>query len=148
MNYIIREKTDDFDELGKRHISYGKYLARNKGRFLKSKMDCLFADWYFDWSDRRCFHDSWLQKIVIDRSENFNLQIYLLGAYHDRQIILSYDGVTSYDMPDVQSGNWEWDIDEVEVTECGSIKHKILWTSGVKWELCFNGDFKYADKVD
>jgi len=145
MDYIVGEKTDDFAELGANHASYRDYLLRNETCLKESGLSCLLADWYYDWSDKCCLHDSWLEKLTFNRllGRGCKVSLELLGAYHDKRLILIYEGVQSYDMPSISSENWEWDLDEIEVIEPGIFKHKILWTSGEKWEFLFSGKFEY-----
>ena len=145
MDYIVGEKTDEFAELEATHASYRDYLLRNETCLKESGLSCLLADWYYDWSDKCCLHDSWLEKLTFNRllGRGCKVSLELLGAYHDKRLILIYEGVQSYDMPSISSENWEWDLDEIEIIEPSKFKHKILWTSGEKWEFFFSGKFEY-----
>jgi hypothetical protein len=62
------------------------------------------AAWHCDVTDHRCIHDAWIEAISVvesgtgPRKEKRGLGIVmrLLGAYHDRYLILKFPGVRRY----------------------------------------------------
>jgi hypothetical protein len=94
--------------------------------------------WYFDPSDHRSPHDSWLESVVVSepaigaRSETRStiLTIKLLGAYHDGNIWLKYSNVKRYALAAhaVSGGHGDWRFDEFRVTEKGLLEHAIEWS--------------------
>lgn len=125
---------------------YREYLEENRSRFPKSAYDLATSDWFYDFTNHHCPHDSWLESIEIlepssgDRQEQRNCQIRikLLAAYHDGIIELTYHGVKSYELNgmQVQPGHADWRYDQFRLSEAGHLLHEIEWCSAystAKW---------------
>jgi hypothetical protein len=109
-----------------------------------------FADWHYNPSDHRCPHDAWLEYVTIrepasgERSEirGLEIEMRLLGAYHDGHLDFTYRRVQSYafDLP-YREGSWEWErlghgdwmVDEVDLAGHGNVTHEIEWLDGGHW---------------
>ena len=99
MQYILNDQSEGID--------FGRYLA-----YLESVRDRLPAHIYafasnschFDLKSRNSLHDAWLEELAVrevasgERHEvrTAQIEIRLLGPYHDRRIHLLYDDVTEY----------------------------------------------------
>jgi hypothetical protein len=101
--------------------------------------ECIRSAWYAFPEDHRCPHDAWLECVTIteiasgDRHEKRELEIQmrLLGAYHDGTIEFTYKRVTSYSLQALRAsrGHGDWLRDEVEERD-GSILHTVLLANG------------------
>jgi hypothetical protein len=105
---------------------------------LLSLRECSHSDWYFSPEDHRCPHDAWVESVTIsepasgERCEKreLQIQILLLGAYHDGTIEFTYRQVQNYSLLGSRAtGHGDWLRDEVEDRE-GSIVHDIELTTG------------------
>jgi hypothetical protein len=93
-----------------------------------------------------------------ERSEirGLEIEIRLLGAYHDGFIEFHYTEVESYylDQPHRrgqwatnQKGHKDWMVDEVDLSDNGYILHEIEWLDGAHWYIeCRNFEFKWIPK--
>lgn len=103
MSYILADQRDR--DVVTAFAAYWEYLLERRSRFPPAAYALAASEWYFDFSDHRCPHDSWLESVTIGetsmgaRHEQWTstLTIRLLGAYHDGCIEFSYPGVYDYD---------------------------------------------------
>jgi hypothetical protein len=131
---------------------YEAYLAAHRDRIPPSAYAFATAPWHYDFRDRRCPHDAWLESCAIrepagrERRERrwVEIELRLLGAFHDGHLILSYTGVTGYRVeladsfrPLPPQPDWHGDCltDEVTLTDSGAVRHVIRWSSGSRWEI-------------
>ena len=100
-------------------------------------------DWYEDHYDPRCPHDAWLNKLDFtiegrngdEQQCRKNLQIILLGAYHNGLITLTYQDVRQYhitltrkeERPGMSWGRQDWLEDKVTILTPTLIEHRINW---------------------
>jgi hypothetical protein len=97
------------------------------------------SDWYFDFSDRRCPHDNWLEFVTLSEpsmgtrheQRTSTLAIRLLGAYQDGHIELSYPEVYDCDLrgTHIGQGHGDWRCDEFRLGDSGRVIHEIEWAS-------------------
>jgi hypothetical protein len=136
MTFLL--STDGFDADGLGHYQrYKAYLRSVQAVFPPSAFALAFSDWYHDYSDHRCPHDSWLESVTVrepatgERQEERTLSIAvrLLGAYHDGHIELLYPRVFSYRLDTWQgeAGHCDWRYDELRLSERGTLIHEIEW---------------------
>ncbi|MEO8071875.1 MAG: hypothetical protein ABI686_01385 [Acidobacteriota bacterium] len=156
MTYILTKDLPDVES----HIhekrrsenwqAYQNRLQKIKKRMPLSVQEYALADWHYNFSDHRCPHDAWLEHLIVrelvsgERSEirSLEIEVKLLGAYHDGYIEFHYKEVKSYcfDQPHRQ-GKWEttkkrhkdWIVDEVDLSGNGYILHEIEWLDGGHW---------------
>jgi len=128
--------------------AYQKYLADNRTSIPPSAYEFAAADWHYNPQDPRCPHDSWVESLQIseehlpqiDRQDGIKIQLMLLGAYHDGQIRIIYEGVKSYSfnlLPDSFEikHHGDWIIDEIRLSENGWLIHEIeFWLKG-RWQI-------------
>jgi hypothetical protein len=134
MHILTAQREKDCD---KAFIKYKEYLIESKNRFPKKAYKLATSDWYFNFDDRRCPHDSWLEEINIfepakgDRNEKrvTSIRVKLLGAYHDRYIEMFYPKVYSYKliMRECKESHCDWIYDEFRLSTAGNIIHEIEW---------------------
>jgi len=115
MCILAKQRDDDVVGAFKK---YREYLEINMDKFPKKAYEQATSDWFYNFNDNKCLHDSWLESISIiepssgDRSEvrNTEIQIKLLGAYHDGCIEITYPEVYSYQLTtfDVKDGHKDW----------------------------------------
>ena len=105
---------------------------------LLSLRECRASDWYSFPEDHRCPHDAWVEGLAIFEPASGNrlekreiqIQIRLLGAYHDGTIEFIYRQVQSYSIQGTEAtGHGDWIRDEIE-DRVSSIVHKIFLTRG------------------
>ena len=135
--FILAEDRDD-DVVGA-FTRYRKYLMSVGDQFPPNAFELATSDWWFNFNDRRCPHDSWLEEAVIEEPStglrheirHTCLSLSLLGAYHDLQISIRYRGVTSLkiDATGLAGGLGNWRYDEFRITEEGLLIHEVEWMS-------------------
>lgn len=106
---------------------------------------------------RACLHDSWVERISITEvgesadmaTRQLEIEILLLGAYHDGYHHLKYSGVTRYSGQILKTvrvntpiGHGDWMVDEVTVLDSGAVKHEISFAETGTWEIICD-DFIY-----
>jgi len=137
MTFILDAQRRDPADVVSSFRRYRDYLNGVRAQFPPSAFELAVSEWYFDPSDHRCPHDSWLEEIVISepahgkRSEQRSLaaRIRLLGAYHDGVIELQYPRVFSYtfSIQDSAGGHRDWRYDQFRLSEAGHVLHEIEW---------------------
>ena len=137
MTYVLAEQRDR--DVVAAFAVYREHLEANKSRFPISAFALASSEWYFDFTDRRCPHDSWLEAVRVEEPSagqrrelrSLTMTIRLLGAYHDGYIELMYPDVYSYDLAGmhVRRGHGDFQYDEFRVGEQGRVIHEIEWAS-------------------
>jgi hypothetical protein len=112
------------------------------------------AEWHYDPEDHRCPHDAWVKSLIVSerasgsRQERRSLEVELtlLGAYHDGVLTLTYCGVRQYSLfqPPVNQqaevAHGDWLVDEVEVADASRpeaplVVHHILFSGRGVWTI-------------
>jgi len=116
---------------------YTRYLETVVDRFPPQALALANSEWWFDFSDHRCPHDSWLERLeIVEPSEGARheirtteIRVVLLGAYHDLRIHLKYVGVIGLEITGhgLSSGHGDWRYDEFRLSEKGQLLHEIEW---------------------
>jgi hypothetical protein len=133
--YILNvERKDDVAAAFKR---YRQYLAENEHLFPKSAYALASSQWYYDFNDHRCPHDSWLDSLVVQETgkgkrkekRHTSITIRLLSAYQDGVIELDYKDVISYKMQGLSGAHdgCDWLYDEFLTSKQGHLMHQIEW---------------------
>ena len=138
MSYVLAKQRDA--DVVAAFAEYRAYLHANKTFFPPSAYDLASSHWYFDSTDHRCPHDSWLESATIhepgsgSRREirSVALTVRLLGAYHDGYIEFRYPDVHSYELSmfDLPRGHGDWRFDEFRLGDNGRVIHEIEWATG------------------
>ncbi len=133
--FILASERDD--DVAASFERYRKYLMSVGDRFPPNAFDLANSDWWFNFENHNCPHDAWLEQATIhepssgDRHESrrTELQLTLLGAYHDVRICISYKGVSglNIDAPGLAEGHGDWRYDEFRVSDQGLLIHEIEW---------------------
>jgi hypothetical protein len=145
---------NDSGEVAEAFKAYAGYLQKVKNLMPDSAYEFAAAEWHYDFNNHKCPHDSWVEYLAVkegstgSRSEirHVDIEVKLLGAFHDKWLYLSYLDVISYSLssskrkPDI--GHGDWLIDEVRVSEKGLVIHEVIFDSGAKW-LIECGDIRY-----
>ena len=140
MSYLVDATQDDIAS-GAAYAAYRRYLETVKNDLPPNVYEIATASWYYDFSQRKCPHDSWIELIEIsyhaprpERARISRITMKLLGAFHDRYLYFVYHDVVSYriDMPPASAPNGvhgDWIIDEFSISERKAIIHEIkFWT--------------------
>jgi len=116
---------------------YQEHLNGVQDTFPASAYKIATSDWYFNFNDRRCPHDAWLETCNLHelstgpRSDvrTLSLKVVLLGAFHDRRIELRYPRVFSYSLniSHGERGQRDWRYDELRLSDRGHLIHEIEW---------------------
>ncbi len=127
-------RDDDVEGSFKR---YRHYLESVRDAFPRGAFEIATSNCYFDFNDRRCPHDAWLDscslKEISSRGQpgprRLSLSVRLLGAYQDRYIELHYPRVFSHKfyVTDSDRGQCDWRYDELRLSERGNLVHEIEW---------------------
>lgn len=126
-----------------RFDEYKSYLKSISNRLPASTREFALADWHFDTKNSKCPHDAWLEHLKIyedatgERRQNriANIEIKLLGAWHDGYLILKYKNVANYSLS--KSDSWkshgDWLYDEVRSSENDLVLHEIEFAGQTEW---------------
>lgn len=119
---------------------YREYLQLNHEGFPKSAFKLANSDWYFDPNESKCPHDGWLERLTISEASTgerqearkMEINVMLLGAWHDGNIHFHYTNATSYllDSLSKKGQHGDWLYDEFRVGSTGSVIHEIEWANG------------------
>jgi hypothetical protein len=134
------------EEAVRRLKVYGEYLENVKGDLPESAFRFASAPWHYQFQERHCPHDGWVEHLKIwesasgDRKQHSQTQIELclLGAFHDAHLELNYKDVRSYALcaqPHAarKMGHGYWLIDEVRLSENNLVLHEILFRNRSRW---------------
>lgn len=107
------------------------------------------CDWYYDLTDHRCPHDTWLEELAIiepatgDRNEHRGIEIRLrlLGAYHDGHVFFRYRNVRrycletakEYKLSPLQAGHGDFLFDEIRISQAGFVEQEIEFSRGSRF---------------
>lgn len=134
MSYLITATEEEIIS-GKAWKAYMTYLTSIKDRLPQTVYEFALADWHYDPRNPKCPHDAWVQEIKVkeiaegERHEirTTQIEITLLGAYHDRLLKVTYKDVTSHSINATHSqlGYGDWLTDEIGLSETGQVLHEI-----------------------
>jgi hypothetical protein len=92
----------------------------------------VLADWHYNYNDERSPHDSWLRRIEFLRDlegESASVQLRLLGAFHDRWVIVRYCGISAFSVSGElifpPGHEQDWIYDEVHLSDSNRVEHVI-----------------------
>jgi hypothetical protein len=134
--YVLSKDIAGFDheQFKSRIADYEQYLSSIKEKLSLSPEGFIFDDWYKDRASHRCLHDSWLTKLFISESSDnqVDIQLTLLGAYHDGQIILTYSDVQYYRLDRnknsaVVGSHGDLRYEEFRMDDKGNMIHEFDW---------------------
>ena len=148
------ENPRDYPLFQLRCEQYYDYLRSACEKIPTSAREFALADWRMNAEDHRCPHDSWLEDIKIFESSagerkqhRFSqIEIKLLGAYHDGFLFLSYKNVKKYSLNNNNdsNGHGDWLYDEVRLSENDSVLHEIEFANGAIWKIeCEDIEFEW-----
>ncbi len=147
---------DDLTLLSSRFAAYQEYLKSVRTKLPPSAYEFAVAEWHYNPEYHECPHDAWVESLVIsepfsgERREKRKLEINLrlLGAYHDGYIDLKCKDVRSYSLETPLNkmplgvGHGDWLTDEVRLSESGFVLHEVEFSRGGRW-LIECGDIIY-----
>lgn len=149
MAYILSGDTGTSPESFRRKCEeYAKYLESVREFLPKSAFEFATASWRHS-GDHRCLHDSWVESVTVSEpssgqrheSRSLEIEVRLLGSYHDGHMTLKYRDVQSYSLetpsefrlPPLGVGHGEWLSDEVRLSEGRLVLHEIEFSRGSRW---------------
>lgn len=104
-------------------------------------------------------HDSWMESFYIKEDGKGNrkqvrectAKLALLGAFHDRRIILEYSEVQSYTVHSIEltngfRGHADLALHELRAGDDGSVEHEIRFSNGGYIQIVF-GDLVHTEIV-
>lgn len=159
MVFILRKDFDadfprDFPFINTRHNEYRDYLKSISDKLPPSAREFALADWRLDPAFHECPHDSWVEFVKIseiasgERRQNrhINIDVRLLGAYHDGYLDLCYKNVVQYELR--KSDSWDshgdWLYDEVRLSDNNLVLHEIELASDIIWLIeCKDIEFNW-----
>lgn len=140
-----RAKLKTPPEFRKAWDAYRDYLSRFKQTSAGLSCGFVFEEWYYDYSDPRSPHDSWIESIAISEKaihkradRETSISVTALGAFHDRVLLFQYESVSRYSMENMDTGNGghgDWLVDEFEFLPGDLIKHHIRFACGGEVEI-------------
>lgn len=157
--------TKDFDEKNPRDYplfqlrcrQYYDYLESVKEKIPISAREFAFADWRINTEDQKCPHDSWVEHIKIFETSSgkrnqyrfSQIEIKLLGAYHDGSLFLNYKNVKRYSLNNNSESHGDWLYDEIRLSENGLVLHEIEFANDTIWKIeCEDIKFEWIQFED
>jgi hypothetical protein len=142
--FLVNGKSSDFRTNWE---NYQEYLQGIQGRLPEAARKFTLSDWHYDPQDHRCPHDARLESVAIrepaegerQQDRKIDIQIVLLGAYHDGKIEIHYPDVASYYIArgfdssnrGKQIGHGDWLTDEVRLSDTGLVIDEIEFEEGI-----------------
>jgi len=142
---------EDLERQKEKWREYCEYLELIRERVPRSAHEFATAAWHYDPADARALHDSWVDSLVIrepaggDRHEirSLEMEVRLLGPYHDGNTILIYRKVLIYSLdtpfgfvsPQRDAGHGDWLCDEVRLSQRDHVIHEIEFCWGSRWVI-------------
>lgn len=123
---------------------YRQYLEENRDRFPLAVFEFAANVERYSLDSPHSLHDAWLSSISVKENRSKHrpfeprpsVELVLLGPKHDRDIILTYEGVSHYQIEGSRNPyNWaetfhgDLNSHEVRITEKGEIIHEIAFVS-------------------
>lgn len=146
MKWLIKNSsgTVNFDE-------YFSYIESIKGE-LTPRVYKFASDWnLYSLDSRSSLHDCWLESLVVkergtgERGEcrNCSIALSLLGAYHDRVIMIEYLGVESYsvnssNLTECSRGHADLLMHEIRLNKQSLIEHEVVFANGGSFKVAFS----------
>lgn len=146
MNNTNMNEFDNDTKFQEEYNSYMEFLEQHRDQLAEGVTDTVKTDMYQNFNNHDCPHDSWLQELIISHVHDPYqkiIKIKLLGAYHDRQIILRYHNVILVNIVDDSNDVLEWYKDKFTLTDSNIPQHQIRWRNGSEWKIQFTGQFSY-----
>jgi len=96
MGILTEAWNEESDESGISWKRYMAYFATIRDRLPGIAREFVEAPWHYDTNDHRCPHDAWVEQVLISEPANgdrrqrrrIDIQVRLLGAYHDGHLTL------------------------------------------------------------
>jgi hypothetical protein len=154
MRHILNDATDGIDFTG-----YARYLQTVRNAMPAHVFAFASDPRHFDLLSRSSLHDAWLEELSVreiatgERHEirRTQVELRLLGPYHDRRIHLLYEGVTGYrwEMP-TRHGEPRYEhvahgdlyTHEICMTDHGLMTHEIEFERDARLVVEF-ADFRH-----
>jgi hypothetical protein len=151
MNFLIDKfGTWDASNVEEYFKAYAEYLETVRSSLPDSAFSFAAAPWHYQFQDHHCPHDGWVEHMKVwelasgERKQHRQIQIDLrvLGAFHDGYLDLQYKNVSSYTLSGQPHGNHhgptrlghgDWLIDEVRLSENHLVLHEILFSDRGRW---------------
>lgn len=129
---------------------YYAYLCSVEKAFPSGALSFATADWHYNMQDPRCPHDAWVKSLEIcedacgTRNEirTINIQLRLLGAFHDGYINVKYKSVADYHITGGgvggehgHDGHGDWYVDDLHLSRTGKVVHDVLFSRGYMWSI-------------
>lgn len=134
--FILSRDVDglDYPEYKAKYDQYLEYLQKIKPKLSLSPKNFIYEDWYRNKESHRCPNASWLEKLIISENGDNQVQIELklLGAYHDGYITFKYSGVKYYKIQRhqqsvIESSHGDFRYNEYRLDEHDNIVHELDW---------------------
>jgi hypothetical protein len=140
---------EDVERQKQKWREYRDYLESVRERMPTSAHEFATASWHYDTADARSLHDSWVESLAMrelahgDRHEirSLEIEVRLLGPYHDGNTTLIYREVHSYSLdtpfgfaaPPRDVGHGDWLRDEVRLSQRNHVLHEVEFSRGSRW---------------
>ena len=145
----------------RRQIDYERYriyLETIRGKLPEHIF--LFASnpQHFDLASHSSLHDAWLEQLIISEKANgvrgeirrLEIDLYLLGPFHDRRIHLHYTGVKQYSCsmsPNAgRATHGDLFTHEIRLSDAGLIIHELEFEKGAVLTIECT-DFIHSEKM-
>jgi hypothetical protein len=160
MQFLIFHHEDPIARIQSNWEAYKNHLDLIQEKLPLKTRDFVLTDWYYNTHDPRCPHDAWVEHASLkedatgDRRQirKINLEVRLLGAWHDGHIDFIYRDVKAYSLkrpenvwlPPDNTGHGDWLYDEVRLSADNRIVHEIAFANKAEWLIeCLEIEYKW-----
>lgn len=135
------ENPRDYPLFQERFQNYKNYLESIEHKLKPSAREFALADWRYDFQDHKCPHDSWVEHLKIYETSSgerrqirfTQIELKLLGAYHDGYLVLNYCNVQNYCINNSSDAHGDWLYDEIRISEDNLVIHEIEFLVDTYW---------------
>ncbi|MEQ1761983.1 MAG: hypothetical protein ABL984_02440 [Pyrinomonadaceae bacterium] len=138
------DRNTPYEDIKGTFESYKRHMEILRDRMPAKAFEFASASWHYD-DGTIGLHDSWIESVVLREIaegehreiRSLEIDVELLGAYHDRVINLHYTGVREYDLSKQSEthGHGDWLTDEFDLTDEGLVIHEVHFANGGSWRI-------------
>jgi hypothetical protein len=149
MKFLNYSYKSSLEEIKSCFDGYYAYLESVKNKLPLNTYEFAVSDWHYNFEDPRSPHDAWIEKfLMVEKSgepqtKSVDMELQLLGAYHNGNIVINYSEVSSYkiewnffqeqEINSKKPWHGDWIIDEISLSDSGKVIHEIEFRFDGHW---------------
>jgi hypothetical protein len=141
------------DEAHAAWVRHEAHIATIRAQLPPGALAFAEAPWHYDHEDHRCPHDAWVEHVLVSEPaggsrrnrRRIDIEVRLLGAYHDGYLVLRYRNVVAYrvEQPNHAQdrlyrrwvGHGDWLTDDIGLSVDGFVTHDVVFQWGGTWRI-------------